>query len=146
MIKIEQAIFISRPVEDVFRFAGFNYVQNHPRWSPSVTTFEQTSPGPMGVGTTVRQVRMQNDKPTEAITTFTEFVPNQKISFKAEGGASTQGTYVFEQAQGGTNLYFNLEMDDSSFGRLIRPIVGRKLKGEVEADLARIKQLVESSQ
>jgi hypothetical protein len=42
---------------EVFRFVATEHFQNHPKWDPAVTSITQTSPGPMGVGTTARLVR-----------------------------------------------------------------------------------------
>ena len=54
---------IERPPAEVFRFVATDHFQNHPKWDPAVTSITQTSPGPMGVGTTARLVPTGADAP-----------------------------------------------------------------------------------
>jgi uncharacterized membrane protein len=144
MIRVEQSVTVNRPVEEVFAFAGSAFVQNLPKWSTAVQEFRQTSPGPLGVGTTAHQVRLVNGKPTESNTTVTEFEPNRKLTFRSEGSVPAQGTYTFEPAAGGTKVSLVLEMEPGGFGRLAGPIIGRQVKKDTEADLGRMKSLIET--
>jgi uncharacterized protein YndB with AHSA1/START domain len=54
MAKIEASVAINRPVEAVF--ARLTDVGNWSEWNPRLLEVEQTSKGPMGVGTTFRGV------------------------------------------------------------------------------------------
>jgi uncharacterized protein YndB with AHSA1/START domain len=55
MATFQNTVTIRRPVEDVFAFlADF---ENVPRWNKAILRTRKTSPGPVGVGTTYRQVR-----------------------------------------------------------------------------------------
>ena len=46
------SIVIRRPIDEVFAFV--EDARNRPQWDDSVVSEELTSPGPIGVGTTVR--------------------------------------------------------------------------------------------
>lgn len=50
MATFDVSTTIKRPVEDVFAVIG--NVENSPKWSSAALEAKQTSPGPMGVGTT----------------------------------------------------------------------------------------------
>lgn len=54
-MEFANTIEIDRPAHDVFRFlADF---QNVPRWNYATVETRKTSPGPVGVGATYRQLR-----------------------------------------------------------------------------------------
>jgi len=55
MATFQNTVTIRRPVRDVFAFlADF---ENIPKWNYAIVKTEKTSPGPVGVGTTYRQLR-----------------------------------------------------------------------------------------
>jgi hypothetical protein len=51
-VRLAASQVIERSPAEVFRFVATDHFQNHPKWDPAVTAITQTSPGPMGVGTT----------------------------------------------------------------------------------------------
>jgi uncharacterized protein YndB with AHSA1/START domain len=55
MASFENTVIIQRPVEEVFAFlADF---ENLPKWNDAIVETTKTSPGPVAVGTTYRQIR-----------------------------------------------------------------------------------------
>ncbi|MGZ3639444.1 MAG: SRPBCC family protein, partial [Ktedonobacterales bacterium] len=52
MAHVEGQIIIHRPVDEVFDFVADE--RNEPRFNPQMRWAEQTSAGPIGVGTTFR--------------------------------------------------------------------------------------------
>src|SRR5438270_12704194 len=81
MIKVENSVVINRPIREVFAFAGAGHIRNHKQWSPALLEIEQTSDGPIAVGTTFHQVRNVNGKRTDINSEITEFEREQKLSF-----------------------------------------------------------------
>ena len=60
-------------------------MQNHPRWDPDIS-LEQSSPGPLGVGTVIRRTNHRYGAPVEGTMTCTEFDPPRAMAFTIEDG------------------------------------------------------------
>ena len=54
-MQFENTVTVNVPVDEVFAYLA--QPENLPRWNYALDTTEQTSPGPIGVGTTYRQTR-----------------------------------------------------------------------------------------
>jgi len=144
MPRVEQSVIINRPVADVFDFAGRDYVKNHTKWSPATKEFRQTTPGGMKVGTTIELVREIRGKPTPSTEEITEYEPDKLLAFKSQGQSSqATGRYTFEPVDGGTKVTFVLDATVGGFGKLAGPIISREMGKEIEADLSRMKSLLE---
>jgi Polyketide cyclase / dehydrase and lipid transport len=52
-----------------------DHFQNHPKWDPAVTSITQTSPEPMGLGTTARLVRTDRGRQLQGSMEVTEYQP-----------------------------------------------------------------------
>ncbi len=55
-MKIETSVVINRPIEDVFNYS--TDPGNTPEWQTGLLESRLTSAGPIGVGSTIRDVRM----------------------------------------------------------------------------------------
>ncbi len=65
-MEFSNSVTIGRPPEEVFDYLA--HFENAPAWNYAITGTEKTSPGPVGVGTTYRQVR---SIPSYAVEEFT---------------------------------------------------------------------------
>ena len=66
-------IVIRSSPQTIFEFIGVDFFSNYPRWSPEVVELEQLSDGAVAVGTTARQVRIDQRRRLESefqVTTF----------------------------------------------------------------------------
>ena len=75
MVKIETSMVINRPIEEVFAF--LTNPENDLVWRSGVLESEQTSDGPMGVGTTARSVEQFLGRRIESTVEFTAYEPNK---------------------------------------------------------------------
>jgi hypothetical protein len=73
----------------VFRFVATDHFQNHPTWDPAVTSITQTSPGPMGVGTTARLVRTDRGRRVDGTMEVTEYQPVSSFTAVSRFGPFT---------------------------------------------------------
>ena len=143
MIKVEHTVVINRPVEEV---AGFvRDPANNNQWQSGCVESSQTSEGPLGVGTTGRDVRQFLGRRMESTWEITEYEDNKKSSFKTTSGPiPMQGSYTFEPSGGGTKVTFTVQGDPGGFFRLAEPILARMVKRQIEADYNNLKDLLES--
>ena len=143
MNKIEISTVINRPVEEVF--AATSNPENYPKWISTSREAKITSQGPVGVGTTYRAVATFLGRRIESDVEFTEYEPNRKIAQKSISGPfPAENSTAFERVDGGTRVTLALKGELGGFFKLAEPLLVSTLKRQVEADLANLKELMES--
>ena len=143
MARFDVSTTIKRPVEDVF--AVMSNVENNPKWSSVALEAEQTSPGPIGVGTTARVVAKVLGRRMESDFEVTEFEPNRKfVSQSKSGPFPLQLSVTFEPIEGGTRVNTTIEGEPGGFFKLAEPLVQRAIKREMEANFATLKDILEA--
>jgi uncharacterized protein YndB with AHSA1/START domain len=137
--KIESAVTIERPVEDVFRFL-LDLDEN--ATDPGVASVVKTPEGPTGPGTTFR---FRHAKSRETSVSFTAIEPNRRIEFEGHvGPLRPAGDFRFERAQPGTRLSARLDSNPVGPLRLLTPVANRIGQRVWDGRLARIKAALES--
>jgi uncharacterized protein YndB with AHSA1/START domain len=143
MAKLEASITINRPIEEVFAFTSNH--ENEFLWRTELLEMEQTSEGPIGVGTTYREVMQFLGRRIEATGEITKYEPNNMIAMRTTSGPlpfELTGTY--QTVEGGTKLTFEVEAEVGGFFRFAEPLVARMGKRQMETQLANIKDLLEA--
>jgi hypothetical protein len=90
MARIEESVEIQSPVEKVFAFT--TDASNWKQWQSIIPEAEQTSPGPVGVGTTFRGTSHLMGRSMKWTSIVTEFELNKKF-----GKDITSGSVFIEQ-------------------------------------------------
>ena len=143
MARAEVSTMIKRPVEDVW--AVISNVENNPKWSSFALEAKQTSPGPIGVGTTARFVGKFLGRRMESESVITEFEPNRKYSWESKSGPfPLKGSTAVEQIDGGTRVTGTLEAEPGGFFKLAEPLVITMAKRSFQGDLDNLKDLMEA--
>jgi len=143
MARAEVSTTINRPVEDVF--AVIIHVENSPKWTSSSLEARQTSPGPVGVGTTARTVSKFLGRRIETETEVTEFEPNQKYGLQSKSGPfPLKALVTVEQVEGGTRVNSIIEAEPGGFFKLAEPLVVQVAKRQFQSDLDNLKDLMEA--
>ncbi|MFQ5858009.1 MAG: SRPBCC family protein [Anaerolineae bacterium] len=143
MARIEGSVVINRPVEEVFAFV--TNPENERLWRSILLEWEQTSDGPMGVGTTIREVEQFLGRRIEETYEVTEYEPNRKFALKSISGPTpNKVSQTLESVQGGTKHTLLIEAELGGFFKLAEPIVARMIKKQVEAQLEILKGLLEA--
>ncbi len=144
MVTIEANATIDRPVEDVWKF--MSDFSNTPKWSPDIVEMKQTSPGSLGVGTTLL-IRHPKQSLTGRVT---EYEPNRSFVFEVASGPArgTKVGYRMEGIEQNTRLTYTFDFKLEGFYRLLGPLVtGRATKrgqAEAEANVRNVKRILES--
>jgi uncharacterized membrane protein len=122
MARVEVSTTIKRPVEDVF--AVISNVENNPKWSSAALEAKQTSPGPIGVGTTAHFVGKLLGRRIESDSVVTEFVANRKWTFESKSGPfPITGTNTVEPIDGGTRVTVTFDVQPGGFFKLAEPLL-----------------------
>ena len=144
-IREEHTVVIRRPVEEVFAFA--TDPNNAPLWQSTSLETQQTSEGPVDVGTTFRDTTKFLGRRIESTYELTENDPPHKQCMRITSGPIPgSGCYLFEPADGGGSTRFTqtFEAEVGGFFKLAEPLVGRALRRQTEADMATLKDILEN--
>jgi hypothetical protein len=147
--KIHESLVIHRPVEAVFRFMATDFFENRARWnstSPSRTVeTAQTSPGPMGVGVTGREVVRVRGRESEWTLVVTDYALNQAFAYQATAQrvAWVTSRYQFAPVADGTKVTFRYEYRYSGLRQIMMPLHATYLRAGFRSTTNRIRQLLE---
>ena len=143
MRRVEASVVINRPLEEVFGFVR-NPV-DHPQWETSQFDVEQTSEGPMGVGTTFRGGIRLLGLPIDWTAECTGYDTDGELEFSVNAGPlQLQEILTLEHIEAGTSFTIVYEGDLRGLVRLAGPIVVRVFQRQVESDLANLRDILEA--
>jgi uncharacterized membrane protein len=137
----ENAIVIDRPRSDVFAFVADHV--NDPKWRPGVLDIKRASGEGQGAVYT-QGVKGPMGKRIDADFEVTAYQPDTLLAFRALAGpVRPEGSYRFEDADGGTRVTFSLNANLRGAQKLLAPMVGKSMRNQVAA-LSELKRVLES--
>lgn len=113
MVKARARILIDRQPEQVFGFIAEDFVDNYARWSPEVKQLETLTPGPIGVGSRMRQVRVDQGRRSETKFKVTAMEKPARLEFAESSDLFRTGYWLQPAAQSHgqrTELEFGFEL------------------------------------
>jgi len=131
---------VDRPVNNVFQFvADF---ENMPKWNYYVVQVSKLTPGPIGIGTTFKQLRKTDTQRYKMIA----FEPNRKVAIETLPPApGLLMQFTFEPAGDSTLLIDAWELRGGLLGTFGAFAAGR-IKAAVAENLVKLKQLLETGE
>jgi uncharacterized membrane protein len=138
MTSAENSIVISRPRSEVFAFVAEH--DNDPKWRPGVLDITRASGEGQGAVYT-QGVQGPMGKRIDADFEVTAYQPDTLIAFRTLAGpVRPEGSYRFEDADGGTRVTFSLNASLRGMQKLMAPMVGKSMRNQVAAldDLKRV--------
>ena len=143
MIRFETGVVVNRPIDEVFEFVS--NVENNPLWQSSVVEGRQTSPGPLGVGTTIMTVSRYLGLRIKTNWAVVGYEPNKKdVAKSISGRGQARGTWTFEPLANGTRVDLVAEMDLGRLFRIVEPMLKIIGQREIEKEFAALKELLEA--
>jgi uncharacterized membrane protein len=145
-IRQEHNVVIDRPINEVFAF--ITDPNNDSLWQAWTLETEQISEGPLDVGSTLRSTAKMLGRRIEVTMEVTENdPPHRQCARTTSGPIPATGCYQLEPVDGGsTRFRQTFEGEVGGFFRLAEPLVGRAIGRQSEADMATLKDLLESSE
>lgn len=145
MRRVEASQTIGAPPEAVFAFVA--ELDNLPTWQPGVISAEQTSSGPIGVGSTARVLRELMGQRLTVDVTVTAFDPGQRLALESTAaGLSVSAAMDLEPAVDGTLVHVSTEIRTTSL--FLAPLEGMAA-GIAQEDMAtglrRLKAAIEGT-
>jgi len=137
----ESSIVVNRPRSDVFAFVADH--ENDPAWRPGVLDIKRASGEGQGAVYT-QGVKGPMGKRIDADFEVTAYQPDTLLAFRTLAGpVRPEGTYRFEDADGGTRVTFSLNANLRGAQRLMAPMVAKSMHNQVGA-LADLKRVLEA--
>jgi hypothetical protein len=116
-----------------------------PSWNYAIVETRKTSPGPVEVGTTHRQLRSLPSRSEEGFQ-VTAFEPTSRLEVHGDIGPLTATvSYLLAPTDAGTRLTNAVDLEPASGAlRLAAPLAASRVKTAVAANLDTLKQLLET--
>ncbi|MFD9595533.1 SRPBCC family protein [Kitasatospora sp. NPDC059973] len=142
-MQFENTLTINAPADQVFAYLA--QPENLPRWNYALDTTEQTSPGPIGVGTTYRQTRTL-PRPAEEHFRITDYDPPNLLTVDGDFGPfSGTATYRLTAAdQHTTRLVNTVHLTASGALKAVAALAGPQVKHAVAKNLDVLKATLEA--
>ena len=141
MATFENTVMIERPIEDVFGF--LSDLENIPKWNYAIIETRKVSEGPVGVGTTYRQVRSVPSRSEERLE-ITTYDPPGQLEIRGQlGPFASRLVYALEAIPAGTRVTNTVELELRGPGRLLSRVAVPRVREAVAANLGRLKELLE---
>ncbi len=143
VLHTSHSAFIQRPLDEVFAYT--TDPANDLEWQPEIRDVTVTSPGPLGPGSTFREVRRTLGREFTWDMRITALVPGDRFCIEAvKGTVPYRGCRVFEAVDGGTwvteTSEVRLAYPMRPFVPLLRPLATRPVRVAYE----RLTALLES--
>ena len=143
MIRVEKSTVVRRPSDEVFAFVADQ--TNAARWQSGIVEVRRLTEGPPGVGTRHSLTRTFMGRRMNAENEYVAFDPGKRVEFRTTSGPKLLASYSVMPMPEGTRLTATIELDVSGIMSVADPLVARVLSGEVVANLARLKSILEAT-
>ena len=143
MAKVNKSITINAPIEKVFKYS--TEPSNLPEIWPSLVENRLVERLPNG-GSKTQYVYKMAGMRFEGITEDTEFIPNQRVVSKTEGGIESEVTWEYQPEDGGTNVTLKAEytVPIPLIGKLAEAVIVKLNENEGDVILANLKARMEA--
>ncbi|MCE5298133.1 MAG: SRPBCC family protein [Methanoregulaceae archaeon] len=142
MTIIDERIEIKAPVEKVFAIT--TDASRWSTWHTAIPEAEQTSDGPVGVGTTFRGVTRLMGRSMPWTATVTEYEANRKFGKNIDSGSVfVEQHNICTPTTEGTIFGMVYDMKFSGCMRLMSPMLVRAMRKEMKNSLVKLKQVLE---
>ena len=143
MARAEASLVINCPVDKLFAYLAD--ISKGTEWQSELVEAQQTSSGPVGVGTTISEVRRILGRNLETSFTITEFVPDCRLEFKSTSGPiPMRAYYSLEESGGGAKVTMVVEAELTGVFKMTEPLVVNTAKRQMDADIAKLKDILEA--
>jgi uncharacterized protein YndB with AHSA1/START domain len=144
-MRLETWVVINRPINEVWAFLSDPF--NVPRWRGSRLAVQVTSPGPVGVGSTLQHRIAVFGLETRLTHTVTEWDAPHTLAWAVRfpGVDSASERYSLEATADGTKVTRVYEGEPRGMLKLLSPIVGALIRRQADAQNQKLKRLLEAS-
>jgi carbon monoxide dehydrogenase subunit G len=143
MINFEISTLIDRPVQDVFTF--ISNPLNLPKWQAMIAGIEQVTPGAVGVGSKYKVSAEMMGRKIDGVMEVVEYQPSTRFGFVNNAGPLLVTVTVTLKPVGtGAKVTINAQGEPGGLFKLAEGALAGQVKNQMEANLARLKAVLES--
>lgn len=145
MPTVTESIFIARPRQDVWDY--LEDVSNTPRWNPMFVHQELVDADELAPGVTIRSVASILGKRIETDALVTEVDAPSRSTLQTESPIPCTGSYLFEDAPGGTRFTWTMTADPGLggvFGTIADAVVVKVVETQLRRSLNRLQKQLEA--
>jgi carbon monoxide dehydrogenase subunit G len=141
-VRCESAVTVAKPPAEVFPWLV--EADKVPRWMTGLEVYEPLEPGPLRVGSRIRQELSVSGHQLRFELYVAELDPPRRAVMRFEGsGFKAANEYTVRETGGGAEVTWVMSGATTSFkAKLIAPMVQAKLQQKLEVDLARLRALL----
>lgn len=133
-------VVIERPVEEVFAYLADN--ANEVDWQSNLVESSLTSDGPVGVGSTGRDVRRSMGMKIVNDWECTAFEPNRSFEFTVTKPITFTAAYALEPDTSGTRV--TMRARPAGLAKAVWPLMASMGRKQYAADFAKLKAILEA--
>jgi len=142
MRKIEESIEIKSPVDKVFAYT--TDTKNWPKWQSFLPEAQQTSQGPVNIGTTFKGVSRMMGRSMKWTAIATEYESDKKWGKKISSGTLAIEEHItYNPVEGGTVFTIDFDMKAGGFLKLLSPVIANSMRKETKKSLGNLKSILE---
>jgi carbon monoxide dehydrogenase subunit G len=143
MINFEISALIDRPVLDVFTFICNPL--NLPKWQTMIAGIEQVTPGAVGVGSKYKVSAEMLGRKIDGVMEVVEYQPPTRFGFVNNAGPLQVTVMVTLKPVGtGAKVTLNAQGEPGGLFKLAEGALAGQVKSQMEANLTRLKAVLES--
>jgi carbon monoxide dehydrogenase subunit G len=141
-MRCESTVTVDKPPAEVFPW--LLDADKVPRWMTGLEVYDPLDPGPLRVGSRIRQELSVSGHQLRFEMRVAELDPPRRAVLRFEGsGFKAANDYSVRDAGGDSRVTWVISGDATSFkARLIAPLVQAKLQEKLNTDLARLRALL----
>jgi hypothetical protein len=143
MPRIEGSVEIHCPIEKAFAFTTDAASWN--KWQSILPEAEQTSPGPVGVGTTFKGTTRLMGRTMKWTAKATEYEVNKKFAKNiTSGSVFIEEHNTYSPTKDGLRFTLAYDMKVSGFLKLLSPMMVSSMDKELKRSLINLKKILEA--
>jgi len=143
MARIEESVEIKRPPDKVFAYT--TDAKTWTKWQSTFPEAEQTSQGPVGVGTTFKGSIHMMGLTMKWTANATEYEANKKFGKTISCGSLTNQQHnTYDPAGGGTKFTIVYDMKVGGFMKLFSPMIVSSTRKALKKALGDLKGILEA--
>ena len=144
MITVEREIDVERSADVVFE--RLTRIEDLPRWQPAIVEARLTSPGQIGVGSTIRIVAVAGGQRVEATGVVTEFDAPRRVALTASAGPAdiSARVDVTPRSEASCRVAIATTIVLGGMLRFVEGMARSRIETEAPAAAAAVKEWLES--
>jgi hypothetical protein len=143
MSRIEESIEITCPVEKAFAFT--TDAASWSKWQTMIPDAEQTSTGPVGVGTTFKGTNHLMGRTMKWTAQVIDYEKNKKFGKNiTSGSVFIEQHNTYDSVKDGLKFTIVYDTKVNGFLRILSPMIVSSMQKELKKSLGNLKQILEA--